>query len=113
MAASPARRRRRSIAIETVESQVEAEGRCAVAHHQAACIVEPPRAFAARVSVRQRDDGDGILDYPVAADKCPNKPEVYNGLDDLDGCPDEIKVEAPPPPKEYKNIIVEPSAGLI
>lgn len=31
----------------------------------AACIVEPPRAFAARVSVRQRDDGDGILGAAV------------------------------------------------
>ncbi len=53
------------------------------------------------------NDGDGILDYPVVADKCPGKPEVYNGLDDADGCPDEIKVEAPPPPKEYQNIVVE------
>ena len=31
----------------------------------AACIVEPPRASAARVSVRQRDDGDGILGAAV------------------------------------------------
>jgi len=46
-----------------------------------------------------------VLDYPVKADQCPLKPEVYNGLDDLDGCPDK---QAPPPkPKEYKNIVVE------
>jgi outer membrane protein OmpA-like peptidoglycan-associated protein len=52
------------------------------------------------------NDGDGINEYPVKSDQCPDKPEVYNGLDDMDGCPDELP-EAPPPPKEFKNIVVE------
>jgi hypothetical protein len=30
-------------------------------------------------------DRDGI---PDVRDKCPNEPEVYNGLEDADGCPD-------------------------
>lgn len=52
------------------------------------------------------NDNDGFNDYPVKADKCPEKPEVFNGLEDDDGCPDELP-EAPPPPKEFVNIIVE------
>ncbi len=31
-------------------------------------------------------DGDGILD---TVDKCPDKPETYNGFEDEDGCPDD------------------------
>jgi hypothetical protein len=30
-------------------------------------------------------DGDGVLDVD---DKCPTEPEIYNGRDDADGCPD-------------------------
>jgi OOP family OmpA-OmpF porin len=52
------------------------------------------------------NDGDGFNDYPNKVDQCPDKPEVFNGLDDLDGCPDELP-QAPPPPKEFKNIVVE------
>ncbi len=52
------------------------------------------------------NDGDGILDYPRKDDQCPDKPEVFNGKDDEDGCPDELP-QAPPPPKEFKNIVVE------
>jgi outer membrane protein OmpA-like peptidoglycan-associated protein len=33
-------------------------------------------------------DGDGIAD---TVDKCPQQPEVVNGLDDEDGCPDKGK----------------------
>ncbi|MCP4499720.1 MAG: OmpA family protein [Deltaproteobacteria bacterium] len=33
-------------------------------------------------------DEDGIPDY---ADKCPNKKETINGVDDEDGCPDKGK----------------------
>ena len=41
-------------------------------------------------------------------DAQPNEPEVYNGLQDEDGAPDELpREEAPPPPKEFKNIVVE------
>ena len=32
-------------------------------------------------------DGDGFADY---ADLCPTQPETFNGIDDKDGCPDEI-----------------------
>ncbi|MBW2263394.1 MAG: OmpA family protein [Deltaproteobacteria bacterium] len=35
-------------------------------------------------------DGDGI---PDGADSCPYDPEVYNGLEDGDGCPDKGKIE--------------------
>jgi outer membrane protein OmpA-like peptidoglycan-associated protein len=52
------------------------------------------------------NDSDGIIDYPRKDDQCPDKPEVYNGLTDEDGCPDELP-QAPPPPKEFKNIVVE------
>ena len=31
-------------------------------------------------------DGDG---YPDFMDLCPNQPEVFNGIDDKDGCPDD------------------------
>jgi outer membrane protein OmpA-like peptidoglycan-associated protein len=34
-------------------------------------------------------DSDGIVD---SADKCPTEPEVINGVDDGDGCPDKGKV---------------------
>lgn len=30
-------------------------------------------------------DGDGI---PDAIDKCPTRPETFNGFQDQDGCPD-------------------------
>lgn len=52
------------------------------------------------------NDGDGLNDAPVKVDQCPDQPEVYNGLDDTDGCPDKLP-EAPPPPPEFKNIVVE------
>ncbi len=39
------------------------------------------------VACRRVDgDGDGILD---SADRCPEEPEVYNTVNDGDGCPDE------------------------
>ncbi len=52
------------------------------------------------------NDGDGLNDFPTKVDNCPNEPEVFNGLDDTDGCPDKLP-EAPPPPPEFKNIVVE------
>jgi outer membrane protein OmpA-like peptidoglycan-associated protein len=35
-------------------------------------------------------DGDGILDPD---DSCPDEPETFNGIDDKDGCPDELPEE--------------------
>ena len=43
-------------------------------------------------------DGDRIMD---SVDKCIDEPEVYNGLDDTDGCPDEL----PPEIKEFEGAI--------
>jgi outer membrane protein OmpA-like peptidoglycan-associated protein len=54
------------------------------------------------------NDGDGVPDFPTKMDARPDEPEVYNGLQDEDGAPDELpQVEVPPPPKEFKNIVVE------
>jgi outer membrane protein OmpA-like peptidoglycan-associated protein len=38
-------------------------------------------------------DGDGILDD---VDRCVDRPETYNGIDDRDGCPDEIPPKVGP-----------------
>ncbi|MBW2262679.1 MAG: OmpA family protein [Deltaproteobacteria bacterium] len=48
---------------------------------------EPPAAGAA--SPEPDTDQDAILD---ADDQCPNEPETYNGTEDEDGCPDNLKV---------------------
>ncbi len=49
--------------------------------------VAPPKRMAPPVVVAETDkDGDRILDTD---DACPNQPEVENGVDDKDGCPDE------------------------
>lgn len=48
---------------------------------------EPPPPEPAAPSDR---DGDGILDD---VDACPDVPEVYNGFEDEDGCPDEGRGE--------------------
>jgi hypothetical protein len=44
-------------------------------------------AAPAPVSVQKKadSDGDGI---PDSRDACPNEPEIFNGVDDEDGCPD-------------------------
>lgn len=34
-------------------------------------------------------DGDGI---PDSTDRCPTRPEKRNGFQDLDGCPDEVRI---------------------
>ncbi len=46
----------------------------------------------------QDTDGDRIMD---SVDECIDEPEVYNGLDDTDGCPDEL----PPEIKEFEGAI--------
>lgn len=43
-------------------------------------------------------DGDRIMD---SVDKCIDEPETYNGLDDTDGCPDEL----PPEIKEFEGAL--------
>jgi outer membrane protein OmpA-like peptidoglycan-associated protein len=50
-------------------------------------------------------DGDGIAD---ADDACPTEAEVYNGLDDEDGCPDvqEVVVISCPGPSHTKEIVL-------
>jgi len=42
--------------------------------------------FVAYSSGTPDSDGDGI---PDNLDSCPNQPETYNGILDLDGCPDD------------------------
>ncbi len=46
----------------------------------------------------QDTDGDRIMD---SVDQCIEEPEVYNGLEDADGCPDEL----PPEIKEFEGAI--------
>ncbi len=43
-------------------------------------------------------DGDGIL---APQDACPEQPEVYNGFEDTDGCPDDLPEEV----KKYTGVI--------
>ncbi len=43
-------------------------------------------------------DGDGILDDN---DRCVNEPENYNGIEDTDGCPDELPDEV----KQFEGVI--------
>ncbi|MEI9954594.1 MAG: OmpA family protein [Pseudomonadota bacterium] len=48
---------------------------------RAADLLSPPESC-----VSGDRDGDG---YPDAVDRCPTKPENYNGYQDEDGCPDD------------------------
>jgi outer membrane protein OmpA-like peptidoglycan-associated protein len=43
-------------------------------------------------------DGDGIMD---SVDQCPFEPETFNGLEDEDGCPDEL----PPKLREFEGTL--------
>jgi OOP family OmpA-OmpF porin len=43
-------------------------------------------------------DGDGILD---PNDRCEDEPEVFNGIDDTDGCPDELPEEV----KKFEGVL--------
>jgi hypothetical protein len=46
----------------------------------------PPAEVAAPAPAKKADaDGDGI---PDSRDACPNEPEIFNGVEDEDGCPD-------------------------
>jgi OmpA-OmpF porin, OOP family len=50
-------------------------------------------------------DGDGILDPD---DKCPDKPENYNGFEDVDGCPDDPDTDNDKIPDSLDHCILEP-----
>ncbi len=60
----------------------------------AAYFLSPPQYCAERgfveVALPGDRDGDGILD---AEDKCPDQPEVYQGFEDGDGCPDDVDTD--------------------
>ena len=55
---------------------------------QAASLLSPPDKCREEVIVpREGDrDGDGI---PDERDRCPDRPETFNGFEDEDGCPDD------------------------
>ncbi len=59
--------------------------------------VKPPKDKTGKKTKKDKD-GDGIMDKD---DKCPKEPEVYNGLEDEDGCPDMGKVMVQSPAPDY------------
>ena len=70
-------------------SKAEAHFAKAEPNARAADFLSPPQYCATRGFIEPAPgdrDGDGFLD-PV--DKCPDKPENYNGVEDDDGCPDD------------------------
>ncbi|HSO41088.1 MAG TPA: alpha-2-macroglobulin family protein, partial [Labilithrix sp.] len=61
---------------------------------------------ASRLASTGDRDADGILD---SADRCPNEPENFNGLQDQDGCPDRGRVVV-----ESNNLIIlQPGAASV
>ena len=71
--------------------------------------VPEPRRLAPAVNDR---DGDGI---PDNLDKCPDKPENYNGIEDEDGCPDGYDrdkdriTDTPPVPETLEDVVAVPA----
>ena len=53
---------------------------------RAAELLSPPEICAAGKAAPGDRDGDGLLDPD---DQCPDQPEIYNGYQDNDGCPDD------------------------
>jgi outer membrane protein OmpA-like peptidoglycan-associated protein len=49
-------------------------------------VMDEPRPTPKPTPKPGDSDGDGYVDTD---DECPDKPETYNGVDDLDGCPDD------------------------
>jgi outer membrane protein OmpA-like peptidoglycan-associated protein len=50
-------------------------------------------------------DGDGI---PDSVDQCPDQPEIYNGFEDLDGCPDDPDTDHDGIPDSKDACMLEP-----
>ncbi len=52
----------------------------------AAAELQSPAEFCGNIPTAGDRDGDGLID---SVDQCPEKPENYQGFEDLDGCPDD------------------------
>ncbi|MDF3068272.1 MAG: oprF [Polyangiaceae bacterium] len=75
----------------------------------AAYFLSPPQYCAERgfqiVPGPGDRDGDGLMD-PV--DKCPDQPELYQGFEDTDGCPDDADVDGDGVADSKDSCVVEP-----
>ena len=72
----------------------------------AADFLSPPQYCAVRGFVEAGDrDGDG---YPDLADKCPDKPENFNGFQDDDGCPDDPDTDGDGIPDSVDQCVLDP-----
>jgi outer membrane protein OmpA-like peptidoglycan-associated protein len=75
---------------------------------RAADFLSPPEYCAVRGFIEPAPgdrDGDGYLD---PADKCPDKPENYNGYQDDDGCPDDPDTDGDGVPDSLDQCELEP-----
>jgi OOP family OmpA-OmpF porin len=73
---------------------------------QSALALSPPDKCTVGAVAKEGDrDGDGI---PDSLDQCPDKPEVYNGFEDLDGCPDDPDTDHDGIPDSRDMCILEP-----
>jgi OOP family OmpA-OmpF porin len=74
----------------------------------AAYFLSPPQYCAERgfVEVTPGDrDGDGFLD---PQDKCPDQPEVFQGFEDGDGCPDDADTDGDGITDSKDSCVLEP-----
>ncbi len=73
----------------------------------AAYFLSPPQYCAERgfQSAPGDRDGDGILD---PQDKCPEQPEVYQGFEDIDGCPDDPDTDGDGVTDSKDSCVLEP-----
>jgi outer membrane protein OmpA-like peptidoglycan-associated protein len=72
----------------------------------AALALSPAEKCAVENRGREGDrDGDGI---PDSMDQCPDIPEVYNGYEDLDGCPDDPDTDKDGIPDSKDACMLEP-----
>lgn len=75
---------------------------------RAADFLSPPEHCATRDFIEPAPgdrDGDG---YPDPADRCPDKPENYNGYQDEDGCPDDPDSDGDGVPDSVDQCEMEP-----